>query len=230
MLFMNRRNLVGAIFFGFLSTIALSAVPEKRSPSRYGVPKLRPGELWVSSIPVGLEVRVGEFPKGKAIGRTPLVLKASDVGQYVTVTLSKAEAGGNLPDQMKLADFTYARTHTNGWKEEHTGRIVELDRAITYKVRLPMKQTVIALFQAKDVPIRDLARLYPPGLNFRFSDEIVRKSLEQRGVSREIIRTGMPLLHRGGKIAVPSKEGWLVVEAGASDLVELFDEKTGPPL
>jgi hypothetical protein len=207
-----------------------SPAPARNGPPvRYGFPRLAPGQLWVSSVPVGLEVRVGEDLKVKAIGRTPLVLNARDVGPYVTVTIRKNESGGKLPDQLDFADFTIARTSSTALKDEGSGKVVDVDRSVTYKVELPVKQTVIALFQSKHLSPSDLARLYPPGSNFRFSDEIVRKSLEGRGVSSGFIRAGIPLLHRGGKIALPSSDGWLVVEATASGQVELIDEMTTLP-
>jgi hypothetical protein len=196
----------------------------KSAPARYGIPRLAPGQVWVSSVPIGLEVRVGEDPRSKPIGRTPLVLKAGQAGPFVTVTIQKTEAGGKLPTQLDLADFTAARTHSTAFQEEATGKVADVDRSITYKVRLPDKQTVIALFQTKQLANADLARLYPPGSNFHFSDEIVRASLAGRGVSAELIRAGVPLLHRGGKIALPSKDGWLVLEATASGMVEVIDE------
>jgi hypothetical protein len=208
---------------------APARTPSKGPPARYGIPRLAPGQVWVSSVPVGLEVRVGEDPKGKALGRTPLVLSRRDAGPFVTVTIQKKDYGAKLPDQLDLADFTVAKTHSTVLKDERTGKREDVDRSVTYKVRLPEKQTVIALFQTKQLPLSDLARLYPPGSNFRFSDEIVRKSLEGRGVSPEFVRAGIPLLHRGGKIALPSKQGWLVVEATASGQVELLDENTESP-
>lgn len=202
-----------------------SARPLSKSPSaHYGIPRLAPGQLWVSSVPVGLEVRLGEDPKGKAIGRTPLVLNAREASSYVTVNIQKNESAGKLPNQLDLADFTVERTHSTALRDERTGKVEDVDRSVTYKVRLPEKHTVIALFQTKQLPLSDLVRLYPPGSNFRFSDEIVRKSLEGRGVSPEFIRAGIPLLHRGGKIALPSSQGWLVLEATASGQVELIDE------
>lgn len=203
--------------------------PSKSPSAHYGIPLLAPGQVWVSSVPVGLEVRVGEDPKSKPLGRTPLVLDQRVAGPFVTVTIQKKDSGGNLPDQMDFADFTAARTHSTYHQDERDGKKEDLDRSLTYKVRLPEKQTVIALFQTKHLPLSDLARLYPPGSNFRFSNQIVRKSLEGRGVSPEFIRAGIPLLHRGGKIAFPSKEGWLVVEVTASGQVEMLDENAERP-
>ncbi|HEX9304904.1 MAG TPA: hypothetical protein VGA31_10690 [Thermoanaerobaculia bacterium] len=203
--------------------------PSTTRSAHYGIPRLAPGQVWVSSVPVGLEVRVGEDARGRVIGRTPLVLLRRDAGPFVTVTIQKKDYGGKLPPQLGFADFTVAKTHSSSIRQEVTGAIEDVDRSLTYKVRLPEKQTVIALFQAKELPLSDLARLYPPGSNFRFSDEIVRKSLEGRHVSPEFIRAGIPLLHQGGKMAFPSKGGWLVAEATASGQVELFDENAERP-
>ncbi len=209
--------------------LALLAAPKPAVPVRksagFGIPRLAPSQLWVTSIPVGLEVRLGEDPKAKAVGRTPLVLKASEATRYVTVTLRKSEAAGKLPTQLDLADFTSARTHSTAHKDERTGKIDDLDRSLTYRVR-PEKPTVIALFQTKHLPLPEVERLYPTGSNFRFSDDLIRASLVGRGVSPEFVRAGISLLHRGGKVAVPSKEGWLVLEVTPSGMVEVIDERS----
>jgi len=201
------------------------ASARKSAPARYGIPRLAPGQVWVTSVPVGLEVRVGEDPRSKAVGRTPLVLKAGQAGSFVTVTIQKTEAGGKLPTQLDLADFTAEKTGSTAFRDEITGKVEDVDRSITYKVR-PDKPTVIALFQTKRLANADLARLYPPGSNFPFSDEIIRASLKGRGVSPGLIRAAIPLLHRGGKIAVSSKDGWLVLEATPSGMVEVIDESS----
>jgi hypothetical protein len=217
---------------GFLAPVLLLGAfhgptptrPAKPGAPRYGIPRLAPGQLWVSSVPVGLEVRLAEDPRGKVIGRTPLVVDARQAGSYVTVTIQKKDFGGKVPLQLDLADLTTAKTHSAGIQDEHTGKVEYADCSLTYRIRLPEKQTVIALFQTKHLPLPELERLYPPGSNFRFSDEIVRASLVGRGVSREFIRAGIPLLHRGGKVAVPGKEGWLVLEVTPSGMVEVIDE------
>ena len=203
-----------------------STGPARASSARYGIPRLAPGQLWVSSVPVGLEVRLGEDPNSKAIGRTPLVLNPRQAGSHVTVTIYKTEAGGKLPDQLDLADFTAAKTYSAALADEKTGKVTDVNRSITYKVELPKKQSVIALFQTKHHTLTDLDRLYPRGSNFRFSDEIIRASLAGRGVSPDFIRAGIPLLHRGGKVALPSSQGWLVLEVTPSGQVELIDEST----
>ena len=200
------------------------ARPAGAGPVRYGIPPLKPGELWVTSVPVGLEVRLGDDPRVAPVGRTPLVVDARKAGKYVTVTLKKSEAGGQFPIQTDLADFTYAKSGSAGTQDEATGKITYADLSLTYRTRVPDKQTVIALFQARRASAADLDRLYPPGSNFRFPDEIVRASLSDRGVSADVVRSAISRLRRGGKIAVPSKSGWLVVEATASGMVEVIDE------
>ena len=122
------------------------ARPAAGGPLRYGIPPLAPGQLWVTSVPVGLEVRLGDDPRVAPVGRTPLVLDARKAGNYVTVTLRKSEAMGPLPTQTDIADFTYAKSGSAGTRDEATGRIEYADVSLTYRTRLPEKQTVIALF------------------------------------------------------------------------------------
>ena len=160
------------------------------------------------------------------IGQTPLVVDARKAGSFVTVTIQKKEFGGKVPLQQDLADFTTAKTYSAGIQDEQTGKIEYADCSLTYRIR-PEKSTVIALFQTRRLPLPELERLYPAGSNFRFSDEIIRASLVGRGVSPEFIRAAISLLHRGGKVAVPSKEGWLVLEATPSGMVEVIDESAG---
>jgi hypothetical protein len=201
------------------------AVPPRKGAGP-GIPKLAPGQLWVSSVPVGLEVRLGDDPRVKAVGRTPLVLKSSDATRYVTVTIQKSEAGGKVPAQIDLADFTAAKNFSAGTRDEATGKVEYADCSLAYRTR-PDNPAVIALFQTKHQAIPELERLYPPGSNFRFSDDVTRKSLVGRGVSAEFVRAAISLLHRGGKVAVPSKEGWLVLEVTPSGMVEVIDESAG---
>jgi hypothetical protein len=199
-----------------------------KSPSgNYGIPRLAPGQVWISSVPVGLEVRSGENPRAKnVLGRTPIVLNGRDVGRSVTVSILKKEYGGELPDQISLIDFSSKTTHSIG--EQSGTKVEDLGRAITYELHLPGKQTVIALFQSRDASLSEVARLYPPGSNFRFSDAVVGKRLAQKGVPPEYVRTGIRLLHRGGKVALPGGRGWLIAEVTPSGQVELLEPPAKP--
>lgn len=213
-----------------------SACPRTESPTpRYGIQRLAPGQLWVSSVPVGLEVHSGDSPMPqKVLGRTPLVLNARDVDRYVTVTIPKEKFGRELPNLMAFLDFSARATHSNVFQGQNDrGEKVEEDRsrAITYDVRLPEKQTIIALFQTKEHTPSDLDRLYPPGSNFQFSDEALRRRLAQKGVPPDLISSGIRLLHRGGKIALPGPQGWLgwlIAEVTSSGRVELLDTPAKP--
>jgi hypothetical protein len=208
------------------------------SRPRYGIPRLEPGQLWVSSVPVGLEVRSGDNPNvKKVLGRTPLILNARDVDRYVTVTIQKKQYLGTLPDQMNFLDFSAKTTHSMTIQhppaEEDKGRPAEdVARAITYELHLPDRQAVIALFQSRDLSLSDLARLYPPGSNFRFSDQGLQKRLAQKGVPPEFVSAGIQLLHRGGKIALPGAHGWsdwLIAEVTPSGQVDLLEPPSNPP-
>lgn len=213
-----------------------AAGPRTKSPTpRYGIPQLSSGQLWVSSVPVGLEVHSGDSPMAqKVLGRTPLVLNARDVQRYVTVTIQKAEYGRALPNMMAFLDFSARATHSNVWQGENaSGEKVEEDRsrAITYDVRLPEKRTIIALLQTREHTPSDLDRLYPPGYNFQFSDQALRKRLGQKGVPPDFIASGIQLLHRGGKVVLPTAQGWqglLIAEVISSGRVELLDSPATP--
>jgi hypothetical protein len=224
-----KRN--GSVIRYLLSTALLLplAMPtsvgpgRKRAPTRYGIPKLAPGQLWVSSVPVGLEVRIGERPTAKnVIGRTPLVLKARDVGAYVTVSIQKQEYGAELPNQEDLIDLSAKNTHSS--VINYGTHQTDVSRALTYKVELPKKNSVIALFQTRYLSLTDLVRLYPPGSNFQFSDSVVQRQLASKGVPPDFIRAGIRLLHRGGKIALPGAQGWLIAEVSSSGQVELLEQ------
>jgi hypothetical protein len=205
------------------------------SRPRYGIPRLEPGQLWVSSVPVGLEVRSGDNPNvKKVLGRTPLILNARDVDRYVTVTIQKKQYLGTLPDQMDFLDFSAKTTHSMTIQHppdgEDKGRPTEdVARAITYELHLPDRQTVIALFQSRDLSLSDLARFYPAGSNFRFSDQGLQKRLAQKGVPSEFIFQGMRLLHRGGKVALPGTHGWLIAQVTSSGQVDLLEPPSSPP-
>jgi hypothetical protein len=229
---MEKRAALARIFLAvtLLGTLpaAVSVGAGNRRPKSYGIPKLGPDQLWISSVPVGLEVRSGETADGKPIlGRTPLVLNARSLGRSVTVIVRKKEYGGRLPDQISLIDFSAKNSHSLGIQR---GKEVEdLARALTYELDRTRKQTLIALFQSRDSSLSEVARFYPPGSNFRFSHGPVEKRLAEKGVPPDYIRRGLRLLERGGKVALPGKNGWLIAEVTATGQVDLLEPPANPP-
>ncbi len=230
------RSLLPLLLLLPLPTLS-SAIRGAKSP-RYGIPRLAPGQVWVTSVPVGLEVRSGDNPNvKKVLGRTPLILNARDVDRYVTVSIQKKQYLGTLPDQMEFLDFSAKTTHNMTIQHppdaEDKGRPAEdVARAITYELHLPDRQTVIALFQSRSLSLSDLARLYPAGSNFRFSDQALQKRLALKGVPPEFISAGIRLLHRGGKIALPRAQGWsdwLIAEVTPSGQVDVLEPPSSPP-
>ncbi len=163
-------------------------------------------------------------------------------------TLSSAIRGAKSPrygiprlapgqDQMEFLDFSAKTTHNMTIQHppdaEDKGRPAEdVARAITYELHLPDRQTVIALFQSRSLSLSDLARLYPAGSNFRFSDQALQKRLALKGVPPEFISAGIRLLHRGGKIALPRAQGWsdwLIAEVTPSGQVDVLEPPSSPP-
>jgi hypothetical protein len=200
---------------------ATSTAAEKNSPPRYGIPKLAPGQFWVSSIPVGLEVVVGAEPGAKAVGRTPLVLDGKSLSREVTLRIDRKSFRGELPSQFDFLDFSAVRNHSV-MILDHDGVKRDWARALTYRVDSPGQQTLIALFQLKTDTLSDFARRYPPGRNFSFQEKALRKKLERRGVAAADIDRGIRLLRRGGKVAVPGRGVWLIAEVQPSGDVTLI--------
>lgn len=207
---------------------AISVGAGNRRQKSYGIPRLGRDQLWISSVPVGLEVRSGETTDGKPIlGRTPLVVNARSLGRSVTLIMRKKEYGGELPVQTALIDFSAKNSHSLGIQR---GKEVEdLARALTYELHRPRKQTLIALFQSRDSSLSELARFYPPGSNFRFSHGTVEKRLAEKGVPPDYIRQGIRLLERGGKVGLPGARGWLLAEVTATGQVDLLEPPAKSP-
>jgi len=214
----RRQTRIVAVLCG-AALAAIAAAPSKNSPARYGFPKIPPGKVWISSVPVGLDVYLSAQPQGKSVGKTPLLLDAPKKPGPVTVSLPKKKYGGDLPDQTELIDFTSQTTHSVGHRDGDVA--VDLSRGLTYQFDPASKRTLIALFQARSVELSDWARRYPPGRNFSFRDDAVRKDLAGRGVPTVQIDLAIPLLHRGGKIALPGADGWLVAEVQPSGEVTI---------
>jgi hypothetical protein len=73
-----------------LLNVPTSTGAAKTSSARYGIPRLAPGQIWVSSVPVGLEVRVGKDPDAKPVlGRTP-------PPEYVRAGIRLLHRGGKI--------------------------------------------------------------------------------------------------------------------------------------
>ncbi|MEO8349842.1 MAG: hypothetical protein ABI610_13095 [Acidobacteriota bacterium] len=221
--------MLGALSTGWLVPVLLLAIapptpaaPRSKAPAvKYGIPRVSPGQLWVSSIPAGLEVRIGKDPiSGKVVGRTPVVVEAADVGRFVNVRLLKEDFGGTLPRQEDLGDFTARSTQSGTHRDGPT----ETDwfRGLTYEVN-PKRQTVIALFQPRSLPLSSMARFYPPGSNFPFSDRAVSTRLAKKGAEARAIPEALRLLHRGGKVVLPAGSSWLVAEVTAPGVVDVID-------
>ena len=226
----SRRLAIVASLLFFGAALAASGAAPKRKPSsppvkspavRYGMPRLQPGQLWVTSVPTGLEVRIGESPvAGKVVGRTPVLVPAADAPKFVTVVLTREDYGEPLPPQMDLGDFT-ARTSHSGVHQE-AGKEVDFLRGVTYEVK-PGRQTVIALFQPRSLPLAGVSRHYPAGSNFPFPDATAARLLAEKGVAAPVGKEAIGLLHRGGKVVVPTARTVLVAEVTAPGVVEVFD-------
>lgn len=212
---------------GLTVAIAGAAPPKKAAQPRYGFPPLRAGQFWVTSVPVGVEVYAGPAVKGKPLGRTPLLLTSKQVGTHLTFNIVPSEYGGNLPHQLELIEPSAQNTHSLSisFPDHEEDR----SRGITYKVDPSKRRTLIALFQSRSGTLSDWARRYPPGVNFRFRDEPVKADLASLGVPSIYLADAIRLLHRGGKIALPARDGWVAAEVTPSGQVEVTPRRSASP-
>jgi hypothetical protein len=223
----NRARVAVAFGTALLALSCLAAAPkktkaapktEKTKQVEYGYPKIPAGKVWISSIPAGAEVHPGSNPEGKLLGRTPLLLDAKDAGKEITITIPAKFWGGKLPDQLDFADFTSKRNHSI----VHRDGAVDTDvsRGLTYAVD-PNEPAIIALFQPRSASLSEWAKRYPPGSNFSFSEEAARKNFAEKGVPRILVDTGIDLLRRGGKVALPNGVRWVVAQVEPSGEVSV---------
>lgn len=216
--------MTASVLLMFLASLSMAA-PRKAATPRYGFPKLPAGKVWVSSIPVGVEVLTVDQRFGESLGRTPLVVDAASVAKGVTFRMGRKEYGEKtFPPQMDLIDFTaeynHTFTHREGSKDE------DYARGLTYRIDASKKPTLIALFQPRTLNLSEWARRYPKGQNFSFREEPLRKDLASRGVPLPHVDSGIELLRRGGKIGFPAGDGWVIAEVQPSGDVSVF---TPPP-
>jgi hypothetical protein len=192
-----------------------------KSVNKYGIPNLKPNEVWVSSIPLNLKVYVAEQEANIVsdkyfVGRTPLVinLKTSRcfvacVAEDIADSFAELERGYIFSVQ-KLMDVT-AKSAIGKMFVDATGK-GKFEAILIYEIDYSKAQTLIALFQPRGISFDKLVSLYPAGNNFSFDEATLRQTIAQYNISQSEVDEAIKLLHRGGKIAIETKEGIAVIE------------------
>ncbi|HKQ79938.1 MAG TPA: hypothetical protein VJ810_39965 [Blastocatellia bacterium] len=169
-----------------------------------GMPKLESGEVWISSIPVGLKLYVANH----AIPKTP------DESNYKGITPQKFKLDGGKykfaivvkKDSRAAFDPTLSQIKMTPL----AGGELSIEYSFEKKTDDPL--TMIVLATPKDISLDSLNKYYPQGNNFDFRDEEVRSIFRTIGVSDVDANKAIPLLHRNGKVIIAKERGVTILE------------------
>lgn len=172
----------------------------------YRIPELKPDEVWISSLPIGLDVgkfRVSESDLRRFglqvlpfnpvaavapvnhIGTTPLTISLEPGRYFISIAIPDSlvsvlfDSSSNLilDKQLGISEFSTPTFTIKPYSEDvQTGRY-----AIVYGIVKEHEQSaiILSLFQPFDVPLQDLYNYYPSGNNFAFSDNSLKAALEK---------------------------------------------------
>jgi hypothetical protein len=211
------------------TTAEQEAVPEK---PKSGFPELGEDEMWVSSVPTGLDVYVGSdtetlIEPGNIIGTTPLIFKRTEEHKFVAVAPEDIDAqwADKLidPHPEKLE-----RTTADIFASSVTYKIVEdegerrLIIAFVYDLEKLDRNTLISLFQWSKDPLSTYEDIFPKEETFRFDEETMRMALSNLGITDEAtVSKAMEYLRRGGKVAVNREDDFITIELLSDDTFQL---------
>jgi len=203
------------IAFGGILKGALAGENEKnvRMPDN-----LRPNQIWVSSVPVGLNFSVISGSRTIRKGRTPLMIEL-DPGLYtirvegnrISLKDKHSTLSPSGEEKKKMINEILCITDTNKWEVRDVFSTSGDDRVLYLEYRVKKEGdkplSLIALCQPTDKKIEALDSFFPKGNNFNFEEVALTKNLVEKGISETDIEKILSLLRRGGKIALRNKMG-----------------------
>lgn len=186
-----------------------------------GIPELSPNELWINSIPAGLNVFLfKESPsvygvpletrlswvENNYLGRTPITTSLTErefvIGLTISDSLEKELFGGTRRKLCHFGPFTGL-----GWiKVDAIPNLENEGKMWKYYVERKKDKSVILfiLFQRWDVPLDSLESNYPKKVYFKFKDDQLKSDLVKQIPNEEFLKLdiekAIDLLHRGGKV------------------------------
>jgi hypothetical protein len=198
-----------------------------QSQGRYGIPEdLKPSQLWVSSVPVGLDVEIYKGSKEIFLkGQTPITVEL-EPGRYVIEVIGNRARGtfersfGIISDRPKDRPNgdVIAREKKEGGLEIFLGLPFEVEKVADK----PM--TLIVLFQPRVKSLDELDSLFPESDNFVFDEVAIKKILSEKGVLEQDIPKALSLLRRGGKLFLEGKGYTFIIEITASNNWKIIEE------
>jgi hypothetical protein len=179
----------------------------------YAMPgDLKPRQVWVTSVPIGLKVYYGASWKEMELkGKTPITIDrqagADNVFVYSDVypesALSKTY-GPRGEQQVTLKNQPHTGVDTMMENLYTAGGEQETRLYIRYQLdaKDDRPKTIVALFQPSEKTLAELVAIYPKGNNFAFDDAEAGKVLAAKEVPDKDTPVILSLLHRGGRIAI----------------------------
>lgn len=195
--------------------------PEARAEAAPSFPDAGPNQLWISSIPVGLECYVASggttsagavFASTNREGVTPLLVDLPP-GLY--------EIGFAMPRGSGVPDAEYGPRFNGG-----LGHAI-ITAGNAYRVVFSDVQkgegagSFIGLAFDSALDDAQIAALYPPGHNFTVDETQVREVFEARGLDPAGVAPALELLARGGKVLLRSAPPSTTVELKMDGTVEV---------
>lgn len=200
--------------------------------SENAIPKLSEDKIWVTSVPLGLEVFSAESPEeitseANFKGTTPVVFDHSAGDRFIAVSTSDSTRkihdlvdigpplAGSPADPLALP-ILGLRWHPEGSRLEGSYLLYEIQN-------LP-DNTLISLWQweyagglpgtgLQELNPEQFVGLYPEEKGFEFDEVLVSQILaEEHGVTPSDVSLAVELLGRGGKVGVRGSSGFTVVE------------------
>jgi hypothetical protein len=192
-----------------------------KQPEAPGITEtLKPNQLWISSIPAGLEFKITRDSSMKKDtgstrvikGKTPMVVDLEPGMYHAQVSSTQKQIGEAAAthwnivcdDKMAGVEMKILADNTIGFLPvfEYTFE----KKADTSMSLIALAQPVVYQKEKLDFMLDNIDSLIAKGVAFRFDETAVKKVLIEQGTPESVVLRALPLLKRAGKIALP-KEG-----------------------
>ena len=204
----------------------------------YRRPVVEENKVWISSIPIGLEVKVGKFYTGSSleaepVGKTPLLLDL-EPGKYTFAVEWPEVERENLENMIDDANiYGYSLQSPDGMSMaskriqffygmlEHTAD--KFYRWYIFEKSSNKGDSFIALFSPKYNSLKEIDSIYPDGENYLFKKSELEKVLNQKKINDIDLLLVNSLLQRGGKLPLKSNLKYYMLEVDPSSNLVIND-------